>query len=146
MQIQAAVINDQQLISSLQQGCQIAFKQLVDRYQERVINTCLGFVPNMQDAEDICQEAFIEVYRSIYKFRGEAKLSTWIYRVAVTKSLDHLKAKKRKKRISFLQSLVGADNKVIEVLNKIEGMSYKEVAEVLNSRLIDNWQQVTGNW
>jgi len=171
MQIQAAVINDQQLISSLQQGCQIAFKQLVDRYQERVINTCLGFVPNMQDAEDICQEAFIEVYRSIYKFRGEAKLSTWIYRVAVTKSLDHLKAKKRKKRISFLQSLVGADNKVIEVkdefnhpgvalenkertkvlfeainqlpdnqriaytLNKIEGMSYKEVAEVLNLTL-----------
>ncbi len=68
----------------------------------------------MQDAEDICQEAFIEIFRSISKFRGDAKLSTWIYRVAVTKSLDHLKAKKRKKRISFLQSLIGADNKPIE--------------------------------
>lgn len=115
MQIQTAVIKDQQLISALQKGCQIAFKQLVDAYQERVINTCLGFVPNLQDAEDICQEAFIEIYRSIYKFRGDAKLSTWIYRVAVTKSLDHLKAKKRKKRISFLQSLVGEDNKPIDV-------------------------------
>lgn len=171
MQVQTAVLADQQLIIPLQQGCQVAFKQLVDAYQERVINTCLGFVPNMQDAEDICQEAFIEIYRSIHKFRGDAKLSTWIYRVAVTKSLDHLKAKKRKKRISFLQSLVGADNQPIEVkdefnhpgvalenkertkvlfaaieklpdnqritytLNKIEGMPYKEVAEVLQITL-----------
>jgi len=171
MQVPTAVLADQQLIIPLQKGCQMAYKQLVDAYQERVINTCLGFVPNMQDAEDICQEAFIEIYRSIHKFRGDAKLSTWIYRVAVTKSLDHLKAKKRKKRISFLQSLVGADNQSIEVkdefnhpgvalenkertkvlfeaigklpdnqritytLNKIEGMPYKEVAEVLQITL-----------
>jgi len=115
MQVSTAIFNDHEQIHALKRGCQIAFSQLVEAHQERVINTCLGFVPNMQDAEDICQEAFIEIFRSISKFRGDAKLSTWIYRVAVTKSLDHLKAKKRKKRISFLQSLVGADNKPIEV-------------------------------
>ena len=115
MQVTTAIINDHVQIDALKKGCQIAFAQLVEAHQERVINTCLGFVPNMQDAEDICQEAFIEIYRSISKFRGDAKLSTWIYRVAVTKSLDHLKAKKRKKRISFLQSLIGADDKPIEV-------------------------------
>lgn len=115
MQVATAIINDHEQINALKKGCQIAFSQLVEAHQERVINTCLGFVPNMQDAEDICQEAFIEIYRSISKFRGDAKLSTWIYRVAVTKSLDHLKAKKRKKRISFLQSLIGVDNKPIEL-------------------------------
>lgn len=115
MQASTAIFNDQEQIIALKKGCQIAFNQLVAAHQERVINTCLGFVPNMQDAEDICQEAFIEIFRSISKFRGDAKLSTWIYRVAVTKSLDHLKAKKRKKRISFLQSLIGVDDKPIEV-------------------------------
>lgn len=115
MQLQTAVLNHHSLVLSLQQGDQLAFNQLVAIFQERVLNTCLGFVPNIQDAEDICQEAFIEIYRSIHKFRGDAKLSTWIYRVAVTKSLDHLKAKKRKKRISYIQSLVGLDNKTIEV-------------------------------
>lgn len=172
MQIPTAVINtEHQLVGALQQGCQIAFKQLVNVYQERVINTCLGFVPNIHDAEDICQEAFIEIYRSVHKFRGDSKLSTWIYRVAVTKSLDHLKAKKRKKRMTFLQSLVGADNEAIDVkdefnhpgvalenkertkvlfkaisqlpknqriaytLNKIEGMPYKNVADVLQISL-----------
>ncbi len=149
MQVSTAIFNDHEQINALKKGCQIAFSQLVETHQERVINTCLGFVPNMEDAEDICQEAFIEIFRSISKFRGDAKLSTWIYRVAVTKSLDHLKAKKRKKRISFLQSLVGVDDKPIEVKDEFNhpgvALENKERTKILYAaidQLPDNQRTV----
>lgn len=75
-----------------------------------VVNTCYRFVFNREDAEDIAQEVFIEVYRSLDKFRKESKLSTWIYRIAVTKSLDHLRHLKRKKRFSSLKRVIGIDD------------------------------------
>ena len=56
---------------------------------------------NTQDAEDISQEVFVEVFQSLPNFRGDAQLSTWIYRIAVTKCLDELKKRKRKRVSSF---------------------------------------------
>lgn len=80
------------------------FKALVLQYQDRVYNTCLGFLRNAQDAEDLSQEVFIEIYKSLDQFKGEAKISTWIYRIAVNKSLEALRRRKRKKRWSWLTS------------------------------------------
>jgi len=100
-------LNDNQIIPQLKEGNEMAFKELVDTFQEKVLNTCLGFVPNKHDAEDIVQDVFIEVFRSIGKFRGDSKLSTWIYRISTTKCLEHIRAKKRQKRKSFFQSLIG---------------------------------------
>jgi len=108
-------IPDQNLIEELMQGRDWAFKALVDDYQQRVYNTCLGFVKNPEDADDLTQEVFIEVFRSILKFRMESKLSTWIYRIAVTKSLESLRARKRKKRFAILRSLFDTDNSAIEI-------------------------------
>ncbi|MCB0642437.1 MAG: sigma-70 family RNA polymerase sigma factor [Phaeodactylibacter sp.] len=99
-----------QLLAALEAGSEVAFRQLVEEYQDQVVNTCLGFVPNLQDAEDIAQEVFIEIYRSISKFRQDAKLSTWIYRIAVTKSLEFIRHRKRKKRAAFFQSLIGLED------------------------------------
>ena len=78
-----------------------AFQEFVETYKDRVLAACYGYVPNTEDAEDISQEVFIEVYRSISKFRGDSSLSTWVYRIAITKSLDFLKSKKRKKRFAL---------------------------------------------
>jgi RNA polymerase sigma-70 factor (ECF subfamily) len=100
-------LEDQHLIALIINKDQQAFKTLVELYSNRVYNTILGFVQHNEDAEDLAQEVFIEVYQSIHKFKGESKLYTWIYRIAVTKSLDHLKSKKRKKRFAFLQSIFG---------------------------------------
>lgn len=86
-----------------------AFKVLVELYQDRVLNTCYRFIFNREDAEDIAQEIFIEIHRSIIAFREESKLSTWIYRIAVTKSIDFIRKTKRKKRMSKLKSLAGMD-------------------------------------
>lgn len=100
-------MEETQLIPQLKEGDEKAFKNLVDTFQEKVLNTCLGFVPNQHDAEDIVQDVFLEVFRSVHKFRGDAKLSTWIYRITTTKCLEHIRAKKREKRKSFFQSLIG---------------------------------------
>lgn len=105
---------DQQLIEELKLGRDWAFKTLVEKHQQRVYNTCLGFVKNPEDADDLTQEVFIEVFRSILKFRMESKLSTWIYRISVTKSLEYLRSRKRKKRFAVFYSLFDSSEKVYD--------------------------------
>jgi len=75
-----------------------------------VYNTCWGFVRNPEDAEDLAQEVFVEVHHSIKGFRADAKLSSWIYRISVTKSLEFLRKKKRKKRFALIQRITGNAN------------------------------------
>ncbi len=98
-----------ELITQLQLGNETAFVKLVDEYQDMVYNTVLGIVQQADDADDITQEVFIQVYQSISSFKGDSKISTWLYRIAVSKALDHEKKKKRKKRFGFVQSLFGGD-------------------------------------
>ena len=69
-------MDETQIIKQLKEGNEVAFKNMVDTFQEKVLNTSLGFVPSLHDAEDIVQEVFLEVFRSINKFRGDSKLST----------------------------------------------------------------------
>lgn len=162
-------MTEQELIYGLQNGDEQAFRELVNRFQNRVFNTALGLLQQHTDAEDIAQEVFIQVYRSVHAFKQEASLSTWLYRITVTKSLDHLRSKKRKKRFAFVSSLFGADNtplhepadfnhpgvqlaqkedaamlfKLIDqlpenqrtafILNKVEALSYIQIAEILGS-------------
>jgi RNA polymerase sigma factor (sigma-70 family) len=94
-----------ELIERLKQGDEPAFRTLVERYQDLVYNTALGIVQNESDAEDVAQEVFIQVYRSIGSFKSEAKLSTWIYRITTTRALDLLRARKSKKRFGLLKRL-----------------------------------------
>lgn len=98
-----------ELIVQLQQGDEAAFKKLVEEWQDMVYNTALGIVQNAEDADDITQEVFIQVYKSVSSFKGDSKFSTWLYRITVGKALDHEKKKKRKKRFGFMQSLFGSD-------------------------------------
>jgi len=64
-------------------------------------------VPNKEDAEDIAQEVFLEVFKGIRKFKGNSKLSSWIYRITVNKSLEFIRKKNTKKRFAFFQALKG---------------------------------------
>lgn len=164
-------MDQQELIVQLQQGDEPAFKKLVDEWQHMVYNTALGIVQNEEDADDITQEVFIQVYQSVSSFKGESKFSTWLYRITVSKALDHEKRKKRKKRFAFVQSLFGNDEKepvqpaefnhpgvqmekkeraaelfhalkqipdkqrIAFTLHKLEGQSYQEVAEIMNTTL-----------
>ncbi len=108
-------MEDKELINKLIAGDNSAFEEIVSAYSAKIINTCFKFFPNREDAGDISQEVFIEVFKSIKSFRGESKLSTWIYRIAVTKCLDEIKRRNRKKRFLELGRLLHLDS-VIEGL------------------------------
>lgn len=99
-------IPEQELIERIREGDVQAFEAFVLAFQERIMNTCYRFVHNPQDAEDIAQTVFLEVYQSIRDFRGQSSLSTWTYRIAVSKSLDYVRRMKRKKRLGHLKQLL----------------------------------------
>ena len=117
------------------------FSTIVAEHQDMVLNTCYRFVLNREDAEDIAQEVFLEAYRSLDSFRQESKLSTWLYRIAVTKSLDHLRKKKRKKRFSSLKRVMGFNDPAEELAlpssieTPAEALSGSERTEILQSAL-----------
>lgn len=85
-------MHEKEMIEAILKGDQSAFKLLVDTYQLMVVNTCYGFVHNREEAEDIAQDVFVQVFESLGKFRFESKLSTWLYRMAVNKSINYRKS------------------------------------------------------
>lgn len=101
-----------ELIDLLKKGDDGAFKRIVESKKDLVYNTALGLLQNVEDAEDIAQEVFIKVYESIHQFKGESAFSTWLYRIAVTKSLELIRSRKRKKRFAFITSLLGENNEL----------------------------------
>lgn len=162
------VLNEWNLIERLKKGEEAAFKEIVESAQGLVYNTALGIVQSPEDAEDVTQEVFVQLYESIKTFKGESKLSTWLYRITVSKAMDHLRKKKRKKRFAYVQSLFGANDQLVHdppdfvhpgvsldnkekakelfkaidqlpakqkiafTLNRIEGLSYQEISEIMS--------------
>jgi RNA polymerase sigma-70 factor (ECF subfamily) len=165
-------MTDKELVNEISNGNQYVFRMFVEKHQLPVFKVCNGFIHNKEDSEDIVQEVFVEVYQSIHNFRGEAKLSTWLYRIAVNKSLNYLRKNKIKKNLKSIESLfAGNKNRLDEIednnlrpdenieqnersgilfravnslstnqriafiLNKYEDLSYKEIAEIMNTSL-----------
>lgn len=108
---------EKDFVQELKTGNQAAFKALVEQYKRGVLNTCYRFLFNQHDSEDIAQEVFIEIYQSVHNFRSESKLSTWVYRIAVTKCLDEIKKRQRKKRLISIGKMLHLD----EVANRLAG-------------------------
>ena len=100
-------MTDSTFISDLKEGKPFAYNQLLNEYQQKVFHTCLSFVASKEDAEDVAQEVFLEVFKSICKFKGDSKVSTWIYRIATNKSLEFLRKKNAKKRFAFFSTTLG---------------------------------------
>ncbi|MEI8007195.1 MAG: sigma-70 family RNA polymerase sigma factor [Bacteroidota bacterium] len=162
-------MSEQTFIGRLKSGEREAYSELLLQYSGRVYNTALGLLQNREDAEDMTQEVFTEVFRSVSGFREQSKLSTWIYRIAVTKSLELIRSRQRDKRSGIILSLFGKEhllnvtadeqfyhpgisleNKEMSAvlfnairrlplnqrtaftLNKLENLSYAELAEVMN--------------
>ncbi len=123
------------------------FQSIVEKLQEKVRNTCFRYVNNVDDADDIAQEVFIQVYESMNNFREDSQISTWVYRIAVNKSLDFLRSKKRKKRFGQLTSLFRSTEEGEEIVEipsygtpqqELEDKERKEVLDWAISKLPDN--------
>jgi len=106
-------LSDWILIERLKEKDESAFKTIVETWQDMVYNTALGILQSAEDAEDVSQEVFVQVYESIESFKGESKFSTWLYRITITKAMDHIRRKKRKKRFAVIQSLFGMNNETL---------------------------------
>ena len=107
--------DNKEFIELLKRGDTRAFSELVEQYQHIVFNTILSIVQQFQDAEDLTQEVFAQVYKSIGNFRGDSKLSTWIYRIALTKSLELERKRKAKRTIGFFKNLIGLEQANLDV-------------------------------
>jgi len=128
-------LNERELIALLKKKDREAFKTIVETWQSMVYNTAMGLLQNAQDAEDTAQEVFIQVFESISSFKEESKFSTWLYKITVSKSLDHIRKKKRKKRFAFIQSLYGKNDDLMidppDFFHPGVSMENKENAAVL---------------
>ncbi len=109
-------MSENELVEGILRKQEPVFKELVQLYQKQVINTCYGFVGNYDDAQDIAQDVFIEVFESIEKFRREAKLSTWIYRIAVNKSINFKRHISRRQWVKSIETFFGKDTNEIHTV------------------------------
>ncbi len=110
-------MREEEIISRLKQGDEEVFRQFVDQYRQRVVNTCFGLLHNPEDAEDVAQEVFIEVFRSVSNFRGQSKLSTWLYRIAVNRSLNFIRDNKKRSWFKSFDEVVKSN---LDLFNRSE--------------------------
>jgi RNA polymerase sigma-70 factor (ECF subfamily) len=155
-------MDESKLIKRILEGEKELFSELVISYQKEVINICNGFLHDIDSAKDVAQEVFIEAWKSLSKFRGDSKFSTWIYRISVNKSLNYLRETKKtstenisdnelkiadcekspeEKEIEINKKLelihksidnLAENQRTAFVLSKFEEISYKEIAETMN--------------
>jgi len=103
-------MTEQQLTEGLIIQNKDAIEYLVNNYQKNVIKTAYYFVANMEDAEDLSQEVFLEILKSIGRYKQNSSLFTWIYRITVNKSLDHLRRQKRRDALHQIGTFIKVSN------------------------------------
>ncbi len=146
---------DSTLVARFRSGDDAAFDALVGRHEEYVYNICLGILSSADDAEDAAQETFMAAYRALKKFRGDSKVSTWLYRIAVRECLDISRRRKHNASLDDITAEPAVDDGSEEraeqelvraalaqlpphyrtalTLRYFSGLSYEEIAEVTGS-------------
>jgi RNA polymerase sigma-70 factor (ECF subfamily) len=152
---------DAQLVTASKNGDQDAFSLLVQRYQRRVFNLVFRMLQNYEEASEITQETFFAAWQGLRSFRGEARFSTWLYRIAYNCALKQLELRKRDQALNLAlqseQALEPADEghtahlaildnqemvqeqlsqlppkyRIVLILRHLQDMTYEEMAEVL---------------
>ena len=156
--------DDAALLARLRAGDAKAFETLVITYQHRVFGVALRMLGSRAEAEDIAQETFLRAHRAVGEFRGEARLSTWLYAIASRLCLNRLasaprrleraddaallrlpapaadaaSALERSELAAALQQAIAElpeDRRIVVVLRDLEGLTYEEIAEALGLEL-----------
>ena len=118
---------DEALIAAALNGSLRAWEKLVRRYEGKIYNQGLRLMGNSSDAMDLMQEVFLGVYRNLHRFRGDAKFSSWIFRIAYNKAMDM----NRRKQLMITQTRV-SDEDELDILETIPGRSSYEAEKILN--------------
>lgn len=100
-------LTDEQLVDQIRQGDDDAYRLLIERHKNYIYTLVYRMVEHRETAEDLTQDIFIKLYRSIIYFRGESKFTTWLYRLAVNVVTDYRRAQKRKPHQTIVDKLKG---------------------------------------
>lgn len=135
---------DKLLIDWTVGGDSLAYGEIVRRYETMVAKTVIGMVGDIQQADDVGQDTFIRLYKSLSDFRGESRLSTYIQRIAINLSLNELK---RKRRFVSVFSRIGNDlqeseREFPETNNTEEDMDLREILSRSIGRLPQEFKSV----
>jgi RNA polymerase sigma-70 factor (ECF subfamily) len=121
--------NDQQHIDDIINGDHNAFSFLVDRYKNLVFSLALKMLKNREEAEEVSQDTFLKVFKSLDKFKGESKFSTWIYKVAYNTCLDRLKKNKREQHVVPIDEYTEHEVKTID--NALYALEQNERQQII---------------
>jgi len=94
-------VEEQDLVKRARRGDLGAYDQLVQRYQQRIYATIYHMTANHEDANDLAQEAFIKAFQALKSFKGGSSFYTWVYRIAVNKTINFLKQRKNRSQMSL---------------------------------------------
>ncbi|MBC7189746.1 sigma-70 family RNA polymerase sigma factor [Candidatus Aerophobetes bacterium] len=94
-------LSDSVLLEKSKKGDEESFRKLVEKYQSKVYSIAFAMVKNKTEAEDIMQDIFIKVYRSLGNFKGKSKFYTWLYRITINTCINHLNHNKKTNTISL---------------------------------------------
>ena len=125
--------NDQILINQILSGDANAFTQLVNRYKDLVFTLALRMLKNREEAEEVSQDTFVKTYRSLNKFKGDSKFSTWIYKVAYNSCLDRIK--KNKKYLNDVEINEFTEHQVKTVNNAFDALVEEERNQLIQDCL-----------
>ncbi|MFI1745752.1 RNA polymerase sigma factor [Thalassobellus sediminis] len=116
--------NDQHYINLIINGDTNAFNVLVERYKDLVFTLTLRMLKNREEAEEVSQDTFIKVYKSLNKFKGDSKFSTWVYKIAYRTSLDRIK--KNKKYLNDVAIDEFTEHQLKTIDNALDNLEHKE--------------------
>ena len=105
------------------------FSKLVDTHKNVVFTVALRMLKSREEAEEVAQDTFIKVYKSLRKFKGNSKLSTWIYRIAYNTCLDRLKKSGRNRQHVGVDEIEGFEIKDVD--NALDGIIQSEKSEMV---------------
>lgn len=135
----AAAPDDSELVDRARAGDHEAFRMLYQRYHRRVYALAYGVVQNQEDALDVVQEGFIKAHRYLDRFEGASSFYTWLYRIVMNLSIDHIRKHRRARHVDFDDAIdhgqrdgsVGEDSLLPRVLGQNPGKSLvrKEIRE-----------------
>ena len=113
--------DDETLVARVQRGEAAAFDVLVERYKERLYATVYHMTSNHEDANDLVQETFIKAYKSLKGFRGRSSFYTWVYRIAVNRTINFLKRRRNRNQFSLddVDSGIQTDPDFVELMSHV---------------------------
>ncbi len=121
------------LVKKVKKGDIHAYESLVNKHKQMVYTIALKIVKNSEDAEEIAQDVFMKVYKSIDSFKGDAKFSTWLYRIAYNLSIS--KTRKKKTDLVNIDETIISDNEIFETYNDVSKIEKNERAVLIKEAI-----------